>query len=103
MTSAPAARSQSGENPNAAIEPSSTTFPAVLRTASRVAFGSYSSAAPGRCLDAADELDRDAEEVLGGRLVQSRAANEARQHELGGLVHAAADEREDGAHGALGE
>ena len=47
VTSAPAARSQSGEKPNAAIEPSSTTLPAVLRTARRVAFGSYSSAAPG--------------------------------------------------------
>ena len=57
----------------------------------------------GRRLDAADELDRDAQEVLGGRLVEPRAADEARQHELGGLVHAAADEREDGAHGALGE
>ena len=56
-----------------------------------------------RRLDAADELDRDAQEVLGGRLVEARAADEARQHELGGLVDAAADEREDRAHGALGE
>src|SRR6188472_4270389 len=47
VTSAPAARSQSGEKPKAAIEPSSTTLPAVLRTARRVAFGSYSSATPG--------------------------------------------------------
>ena len=45
MTSAPAASSHSGEKPNAAIEPSSIAFPAVLRTASRLAFGSYSSAA----------------------------------------------------------
>ena len=57
----------------------------------------------GRRLDAADQLDRDAQEVLGGRLVQSRPAHEAGQNELGGLVDAAADEREDGAHGALGE
>ena len=57
----------------------------------------------GRRLDTADELDRDAQEVLGGRLVEPRASNEARQHELCGLVHAAADEREHGAHGALRE
>ena len=57
----------------------------------------------GRGLDAADQLDRDAEQVLGGRLVEPRPADEARQNELGGLVHAAADEREDRAHGALGK
>ena len=45
VTSAPAARSQSGEKPKAAIEPISTTLPAPLRTISFVAFGSYSSAA----------------------------------------------------------
>ena len=43
-TSAAAARIQSGEKPNAAIEPSSTTLPAPLRTASRPASGSNSSA-----------------------------------------------------------
>ena len=56
-----------------------------------------------RCLDTADELGRDAEEVLGGRLVQPRAPHEARQHELCGLVHPPADEREDRPQGALGE
>ena len=57
----------------------------------------------GSGLDAADQLDRDAQEVLGGRLVESRPADETRQDQLGGLVDAAADEREDGADGALGK
>ena len=39
-----------------------------------------------RPLDAADELDGDAEEVLRGRLVQPRATHESRQEQLGGLV-----------------
>ena len=54
-----------------------------------------------RYLDPADELDRDAQEVLRGRLVQPRAAHETRQHELGRLVDAAAGEREDRANRAL--
>ena len=103
VTSAPAARSQSGEKPKAAIEPISTTLPAPLRTISFVAFGSYSSTTLRRCLDAADDLDRDAQEVLRRRLVEARAADEARQHDLGGLVDAASDEREDRPHRALGE
>jgi len=98
VTSAPAASSQSGEKPNAAMEPSSTTLPAVFRIARRLALGSYSSAAPG-----ADELDRHAQEVPGRRLVQARAADETRQDELRRLVDAAAHEREDAAHGALGK
>ncbi len=44
VTSAAAARIQSGENPNAKIEPSSTTFPALLRTRSFFGEGSTSSA-----------------------------------------------------------
>jgi stress-induced morphogen len=47
-------------------------------------------------LDAADELDRDPEHVLGGRFVQPRTPREPGQHDLGGLVQRAAkccDER----------
>ena len=43
VTSAAAARIQSGENPKAAIEPSSTTLPAPFRSASRPGSGSNSS------------------------------------------------------------
>ena len=62
-----AARSQSGEKPNAAIEPSSTTLPATFRLASSPAPGS-----PGGrgSLDPADELDRDPQQVLRRRLVE---------------------------------
>jgi hypothetical protein len=42
VTSAAAARIQSGEKPNAKIEPSSTTFPAPFRTASFLGDGSNS-------------------------------------------------------------
>ena len=46
-----------------------------------------------RCLplDASDQLDRDPEQVLGRRLVEPRAACEPRQHDLGRLVHRAAE------------
>ena len=83
-----AASSQSGEKPKAAIEPSSTTLPAVLRFSSSSASGSPAGALP---LDAPDQLDRDPEQVLGGRLVQPRAPREPRQHDLGRLVHRAAE------------
>ena len=56
-----------------------------------------------RALDAADELDRDPQRVLRRRLVQARAAHEARQHELRRLVQRAADERDERAHEPLGE
>ena len=98
MTSAAAASSHSGEKPKAAIEPSSTAFPAVFRTASFLAFGSYSSAVVAGRLDAADELDRDAEEVLRRRLVEAAAPDEPWQHQLGRLVHAAAGQCEERAH-----
>jgi stress-induced morphogen len=42
-------------------------------------------------LDASDQLDRDPEQVLGRRFVQPRAAREPRKHDLGCLVHRAAE------------
>ena len=87
VTSAAAASSQSGEKPNAKIEPSSTTLPPAFRTASFFGDGSNSPATASACtLDAADELDRDPQEVLGRRLVEARRADEPRQDELGRLV-----------------
>ena len=101
VTSAPAASSQSGEKPNAAIDPSSTTFPAVLRTTSRRGIRLVLVRGAGRGLDAPDDLDRDPQQVLRGRLVQAGAPDEARQQDLGGLVDAASDECEDRPDGAL--
>jgi len=77
------------------------------RIARRLAYGESGRiglvlvSGPRRCLDPADELDRDAQKVPGGRLVEPRAADEARQHELGGLVDTAAGEREQGSDRAL--
>ena len=83
-----AASSQSGEKPNAAIELSSTTLPAVFRLSSSPASGSPARPSP---LDVPDELDRDPQQVLRRRLVEPRAAREPRQHDFGGLVHCAAE------------
>ena len=91
-----AASSQSGEKPNAAIEPNSTTLPAVLRFSSSPGCGLARRRLP---LDAPDQLDRDPEHVLGGRLVQPRAPSEPRQHDLGRLVHGAAEPGDERPHG----
>ena len=90
-----AASSQSGEKPKAAIEPSSTTLPAVLRFRSSPGSG---WSRRRRALDVADQLDRDPKQILRRRLVETGTASKARQHDLGGLVHCAAeraDERPD--------
>ena len=83
-----AASSQSGEKPKAAIEPSSTTLPAVLRFEQLAGVG---LAGRRLALDAADQLDRDPQQVLRRRLVEPRAAREPRQHDLRRLVHRAAE------------
>ena len=54
-------------------------------------------------LDAADELDGDAEEVLRGRLVEPRLPDEPREDELGGLVDRPAERGGDGAKDPLGD
>jgi hypothetical protein len=56
-----------------------------------------------RTLDTAHELHGDAEQVLGRRLVQARAAHQPGEQELRGLVHGPADERGHRAHDPLGE
>ena len=56
-----------------------------------------------KSLDPADELDGDAEEVLRGRLVQARAADEPREEELRRLVDRAAGEGGERAEESLGE
>src|SRR6185436_18222196 len=55
-----------------------------------------------RPLDVADELDRDPEQVLRGRLVEAGAPGEARQHHLRRLVHDAAGDRGERTDEALG-
>ena len=103
VTSAAPASSHSGENPKARIDPSSTTFPPALRTASFFGEASNSSAtASALPLDAADELDRDPQEVLRRRLVEARLPDEPREDELGGLVDRPAERRRDRAKDPLG-
>ena len=53
-------------------------------------------------LDSADQLDGDTQEVLRGRLVEARRADEPRQDELGRLVDRAAERRCDRANDPLG-
>jgi hypothetical protein len=54
-------------------------------------------------LDASDELDRHPKQVLRRRLVEPRAANDARQGELERLVEGAAEQGADAADEALGK
>jgi hypothetical protein len=56
-----------------------------------------------RPLDATDELDRDPEQVLRGRLVQARAPDEARQDEVGRLGDGASSGGRDRPEDALGK
>src|SRR5207342_1292074 len=58
---------------------------------------------PCRALDAADELPRDPEEVLGRRLVEPRPADEPGEDELGRLVDRAASRGSDRAKETLGD
>ena len=57
----------------------------------------------GLALDSADELDRDAEEVLRRRLVEAGLPDESREDELGGLVDRPAERRRDRAEDPLGQ
>ena len=102
-TSDAAASSHSGEKPNAAIDPISTTLPAAFRFGSCAGSGSCSAAARLAVVDAADQLDQDAQRVLRRRFVEPRAAHESWHDELGGLVHRAADHRHDRANQTLGQ
>jgi hypothetical protein len=57
----------------------------------------------GRSLHAADELHRDAKEILRSRLVEARLPDEPGQDELGGLVDRAAERSGDGTDDPLGD
>ena len=102
VTSEAAASSQSGEKPNAAIEPSSTALPGGLARR-ELADARLELVRRRRAIDPADELDRHPEEILRGRLVQPRPAHEARQQQLCRLVDDPADGGRQRSHEPLGQ